>query len=122
MNPIEDALCRGPSHLRQWLANRSKPGMVECGGVNIVEADDGDVGWHAQFKILECAYATDRRHVVKGDNCSKARPGGQQMLHHRVAQLRRVDVALELDDEFWIDHKAHLAGYFNETPPTIVGI
>src|SRR5258708_466709 len=96
--------------------------MVKCSGVDIVEANYRDIEGHAQSKILQCAYGTDRRHIVKGDYRCKARSGGQEVLHHRIAQLRGVNVALKLHTEFWVDWKAHLPRHFNETAPAFVGI
>src|SRR6266704_6995391 len=87
MKPVQNTLCRDPSHLRQGLADSRQPRIVKCSSVDIVETNHRDIEWHAQSKILKCPYRTNSGHIVKGDYGSEPRPGGKEMLHHGIAQL-----------------------------------
>ena len=53
------------------LANAGQGGVVERGGGNIVESDDGTVGWDPQACTNESSDTAEGSQVVEGYNSRK---------------------------------------------------
>jgi len=67
MNPVQDALCRHPSHVGQWLSDGREPWVIELRRLDIVESNDRNISGHLHPRILQGAYRAYGRHVIEGD-------------------------------------------------------
>src|SRR5579859_4344654 len=76
--------------------------------LDVVEADHGNVLGHVQIGIAKGANRTDGGHVIEGDDRRESLVALQEGLNHRITQLWRRNVTLQLNGEFWVDGKAQL--------------
>ncbi len=72
MEPIQDALRRNSSHIREGLTDCCKPGIAEGRQLDIVETNYGDISGNGG-------------HIVEGNQGGKPFTAGEQLDDDRVA-------------------------------------
>ncbi len=92
----EDGLGGKGAHGAQRLADGGEGGILEGGGLDVVEADDGDILGDAEAGFAEGADGADGGDVVEGEEGGEVLLGGEQALGGEVAGFVRGGVAFEL--------------------------
>ena len=69
------------------------------GALDIVKANDRYILRHTQMMVPKRADRPNRRYIIERNKGRERLPGRQQLMHHRVAQLRRRKILLKLNDQ-----------------------
>ena len=85
MEPIQDALRRNSSHIREGLTDCCKPGIAEGRQLDIVETNYGDISGNAEAQVFQCAHGTNGGHIIEGNQGGKPFTAGKQLADNRVA-------------------------------------
>src|SRR6202012_2354473 len=110
------------AHRLQGLANRSEAGNVVVGGLNVVEADDGEILRNTKTAIVQCANGADRRDVVEADDGGEVAAAHQQLLRAGIAEFGRLHVFLEMHGEIGRDAETKRACDLQRCTPTRVRV
>lgn len=76
---VEDGLSGEDAHLMEWLADGGEAGVLEGGGLDVVEAYDGDVIGDAEAGLAKRADGCDSGDVVEGEEGGEG-DGGRAMV------------------------------------------
>ena len=80
------------AHVLQGLTDRRQARNNVGGGLNIVEAKDGDVGGHLEPSVVKSSNAADCRNVIEAEYCCKVPAPQQQLVDPRITKFRSVEV------------------------------
>ena len=118
----EERFGRGASHELERLADGGDARDVEGGGLDVVEADDGDVVGDAEAGVVEGADAAHGGDVVEAEDGGELALAGDEVVDAGVADLGGGGVLVELDGELAVDDEAELAGDLHGGVPAILGV
>lgn len=119
---FEQELSGGSAHLLKRLADGCERGDLEGGGLDIVEADHGDVFRNPEASFME---GTDGSHcgdVVEAKDGGEGASAGDELADTGVTDLRRVRVLGEIDHEVFVNLDAELQGVAKSGIPAGVGV
>src|ERR1700733_11821132 len=95
-NPLEqNARCHF-SHLSERLANCCQAWIMEGSTLNIIEANNRNIGGHLQTMVTASADSPDRRNIVVANNRSEFSAALNQFVRGLKSQLRRGNSKLKL--------------------------
>ena len=77
------------AHFHQRLPDGGEGRDVERGTVNVIEADNGNIGRHMQTRILHRANGADCRNIVERKQSRKRNARSENFLGSSVTQLGR---------------------------------
>lgn len=86
------------AHAMQGLAHRRERGVLVGGGMDVVEADDGDVVRDADAGLVQRADAADGGDVVEGEDGGEAGVAREDPAHGEIAGLVGGAVGLQFVD------------------------
>src|SRR5579885_2068203 len=115
---FQQRLCSEFAHASQRLANRGEARVLECGALDVVEADHRNLARYFDSGIKQSANRADCRDVVEGEQRGEVTMLRQQRLSDVVAGLRSWRVGLELCDQIGIDRQPQLARRVANRCPT----
>ncbi len=112
------------AHRVERLTHGGEGGILKGRGLDVIEADDGDVLRDAKAGLAEGADGTDRGDIVEGEERGKRWPGdsrrtlGEQTLGSEVARLVCGQISSELRDQTRVDPETATPGGILDSAPT----
>ena len=122
MNPVKQTLGGYTANLGQRLIDSRESGQGISGGIDVVKPNNRDILRHTQIRILKRTNGPDGRNVIEGNKRGERLLGCQQLLHHRVSKLRRRDIAIEADNQLWIDLDTESLSNCHQRIPALIGV
>ena len=87
MNAAEQALRRDSADFFERLTNRREAWHGECGGLDVIKTDHGDIARDTKLFVLERSNGADRSNVIEGNQRSEFALRCQELAHDRIAQF-----------------------------------
>ena len=112
----------GAAHLAEGLTHRRQTWVLIGGGLDIVEADYGNVFWNVQTGFAQGTNGAHRRNVVESEQGGKGLGRGKNFLGGLVSGLRGRRIAFQLHDKTGIDTQAQLVSGAFDVLPADLGI
>ena len=107
----------GAAHLLKRLPDGGEAWNLIGRGLDVVKAEDGDIGGNAESGLVQCADAAHGGYVVEAENSSEALSALDEVSDAGVADLRRMGVLGEIDHEVFMDLKTDFASYLERRVP-----
>lgn len=121
-----DLLQRGlrgqDAHGAERLADGGEAGVLERGGLHVVEADDRDIAWHMEAGFAQGTNGADGGDVVEGEERGEGLLARQEALGGEIAGLVCGLVAFELGDEQGVHRQAGQLHSVADAGPAGLGV
>jgi len=121
-NALQQDAGGGGAHVRERLANCGEAGVVKCSALNIVKANDGNVGGNLEAVVHEGADGADGSNVVVAKERGEVDSALQELIGWLESELGRGDAEVEVHDEFRWDGELEIAGDGHKAVPAVVGV
>ena len=121
-NALQQDARGGGAHLIERLANRGEARIVKRSALDVVEANDRDIGRNVQSMVHESANRTDGGDVVVAEERREIGSALDEFVGWLEAEFWSGDAKLKLHDKLGRDGQLEIAGNRHQAIPAIVRV